>query len=65
MNKNITLFAAIITTLVFIGYLTEPGPYPMFGYSINIWFVRLAWLIIAFVNIANYIKLKNTGKKKN
>ncbi|MCF6347672.1 MAG: hypothetical protein L3J20_05145 [Flavobacteriaceae bacterium] len=62
-NKILFLIAGIITSLVFIGYLAESEPHKMFGYSINIWIVRLAWLIIAISNFANYFKLKKTEKK--
>ena len=61
-NKNLFLIAGIITFLVFIGYLSEPGPHSMFGYSINIWIVRIAWLLIAISNFANYLKLKKVEK---
>lgn len=61
-NKTLFLVAGIITFLVFIGYLSEPGPHSMFGYSINIWIVRIAWLIISLSNFANYLKLKKNEK---
>jgi len=61
-NKNLFLIVGIITFLVFIGYLSEPGPHSMFGFSINIWIVRLAWLLIAISNFANYFKLKKAEK---
>ena len=61
-NKKLFLIASIITFLVFIGYLTETEPHSMFGYSINIWFVRLAWLIISVINIINYLKLRKSEK---
>ncbi|KGL58401.1 hypothetical protein [Polaribacter sp. Hel1_85] len=62
-NKTLFLIAGIITALVFIGYLSETEPHNMFGYTINIWIVRLAWLIIAVSNFANYFKLKKAEKK--
>lgn len=61
-RKNLFLIAGIITLLVFVGYLSEPGPHQLLGYSINIWIVRLAWLLITILNFANYVKLKNEGK---
>ncbi|MCF6298193.1 MAG: hypothetical protein L3J08_09480 [Flavobacteriaceae bacterium] len=61
-NKKLFLIASIITFAVFIGYLTEPGPHSMFGYSINIWFVRFAWLIISVTNITNYLKLRKSER---
>ena len=62
-HKTLFLIFGIISFLVFIGYLSEPGPHTMFGYAINIWIVRLAWLIIAVSNFANYFKLKKTEKE--
>ncbi len=62
-NKILFLIAGIITSLVFIGYLGESEPHKLFGYSINIWIVRLAWLIITISNFANYFKLKKIKKK--
>jgi len=62
-NKKLFLIASIITSAVFIGYLTETEPHSMFGYSINIWFVRLAWLIISVTNIASYIRLRKPEKE--
>ena len=60
--KSLFLVAGIITLIVFIGYLSEPGPHSIFGYSINIWIVRIAWLLISISNFANYFKLKNNEK---
>ena len=62
-NKTLFLIAGIITSLVFIGYLAETEPHNMFGYSINIWFVRLAWFMIAVLNFINYFKLKKAEQK--
>lgn len=61
-NKNLYLIGGILSTLVFIGYLSESEPHEMFGYSINIWIVRLAWLIIAISNFSNYKKSKDSEK---
>ena len=61
-SKNLYLIAAIITTLVFIGYMIEPGPHVLFGYSINIWIVRIAWLLIAVTNFVQYFKLRKAEK---
>ena len=59
-KKNLFLIAGILAFIVFIGYLGEPGPHEMFGYSINIWIIRIAWLIIAISNVANYMKIKKS-----
>jgi len=64
-KKNVYLFVTILTTLVFIGYLSEPGPYMMFGYPVNIWVIRLAWLLIVVSNISNYLKIKEAEKPSN
>lgn len=61
-RKNLFLAVGILTLLVFVGYLSEPGPYEIFGLSINIWIVRLAWLLISIANFANYFKLKSAEK---
>ena len=61
-KKNISLLASIVTFLVFIGFLGESKPHSMFGFLINIWFVRLAWLIVAVLNIRNYLKLRKLEK---
>ena len=62
-NKNLYLFAGILTFLVFIGYLSEPYPHKIFGYSINIWIVRLAWLLMTISNFSIYIKMKKSENK--
>ncbi len=62
-NKNLYLFGGILSALVFIGYLSESEPHEMFGFAINIWFIRLAWLIIAISNFANYKKAKIPKKQ--
>ncbi len=55
---NLLLIAGILASLVFIGYLGESEPHTMFGYSINIWIVRLAWFVIAASNILGYMKMR-------
>lgn len=61
-GKNIHLTLAILASLVFIGYLSESEHY-MFGYSINMWIVRIIWLIIAVNSFIQYFKIKK--KEKN
>ncbi len=63
-NKNFCLILGILGTLLFIGYLDE-SEHSMFGYSINIWVVRIAWLIIAVTNFINYFKMKKAEKASN
>ena len=63
-NKNSCLVLGILGTLLFIGYLNE-SEHSMFGYSINIWVVRIAWLIIAVTNFVNYFKIRKNEKESN
>lgn len=48
--------------MVFISYLGEPGPKEMFGYPVNIWIFRLAWLLVAVANLGNYFKIRKAEK---
>ncbi|CAL2092837.1 hypothetical protein [Tenacibaculum sp. 190524A05c] len=61
-TKNLNLFLGIAAALVFLGYLGETEPHTLFGISINIWIVRVVWLIVAVVNVSNYLKLKKGEK---
>jgi len=61
-KKNLNLILGILATLLFIGYLGESEPHSIFGLSINIWIVRIIWLVVAIVNISSYLKLKKTEK---
>lgn len=63
-NKNLCLILGILATLLFVGYLDE-SEHSMFGYSINIWIIRSAWLIIAVTNFINYFKMKQADKPSN
>ena len=60
-RKNLYLITAILATFVFIGFLSEPGPYDLLGYAINIWIIRLAWLFIAVLYFTRYWKLRTSG----
>ena len=62
-KKTWSLIAGIASFIVFIGYLSEPGPHIMFGVAINMWIVRLAWLLIAVANFSNYMKIKKSEKE--
>ena len=63
MNKKILfLIAGIVSFIVFIGYLGESEPHKMLGYSINIWVVRLIWLVVSVSNFTNYFKIKKSEK---
>lgn len=61
-NKTLFLVAGIITLIVFIGYLSESGSHSIFGYSINIWIVRITWLLLSILNFATYFKIKRNEK---
>lgn len=63
MNKKILyLIAGIVAFVVFIGYLGESEPHEMFGYSVNIWVMRMAWLFVSVANFSNYIKIRKSEK---
>lgn len=62
-NKNLFLVAGIVTAFAFIGNLGEVEPHLLFGYSVNIWIVRLFWLIITVSNFTNYFEIKKAEKK--
>ena len=62
-RKYIFLIAGIICLVVFIGYLTEPGPHILLGYEINIWIVRLAWFLIAASNFMNYFRMNKAEQE--
>lgn len=64
-QKNVYLFAGVITSLVFLGYLSEPGPYEIFGRSISIWIVRALWLIIAVGNFSSYYRIRKVEQGAN
>lgn len=61
-KKNLYLVAGILTAVVFIGYLGESGPKEMFGYSVNIWIIRLAWLATTVGILGNYYQLRKAEK---
>jgi len=61
-KKNLFLIAGILSILVFLGYLAEPGPIELLGAKINIWVIRVAWFLIAASNLVSYNKLKQEGK---
>lgn len=62
-KKNLFLIAGIASIIIFIGYLGESEPITIFGLSINIWIVRLAWLLITISNFLNYFKIKKSEKE--
>ena len=64
-KKNLFLIAGIVASIVFIGNLTETEPKIFFGYSVNRWIIRIGWLLFAFSNFANYLKIKKSEKESN
>ncbi len=62
MNKNLSLVAVVLTSIVFISSLGESGPKELFGMSYNIWFFRLGWLVIAISAFLNYKKTRSEKK---
>lgn len=63
-SKNWSLFSGITGLIVFIGYLSEVGPRYLFGFSINIWLIRLFWLGFTIAYLANYFKIKKSEKSQ-
>ena len=64
MNKKIfLLIGGIISLLVFIGYMTESEPQIFFGYSVDVWFVRVFWFLNTFTIFNAYRTIKQTDKK--
>ena len=62
-NKTLFLIAGIITSFAFIGTIGETEPHIIFGYSVNIWLVRLFWAFISYSNFTNYFKMKKVEKE--
>jgi len=57
-KQHLFLIAGIVASITFIGYLSETNPKSLFGVTLNIWFHRLAWLIIAFGFFGTYFRMK-------
>lgn len=57
-KKNLFLITAIISTIVFIGFLGEKDPQEFFGFEINIWIYRIAWLLISIAFYSSYFSFK-------
>ncbi len=62
-KKTLYLIASILGFLIFVGYMCEPGPHEMFGFSVSIWVMRFLWLIFTVSSIIVYLKLKDAEKK--
>jgi len=57
-KKNFYLIVGILTALVFIGFLSETEPRTLLGFSVNIWFFRIGYLILTIFFFKHYFKLK-------
>ena len=57
-KRNLFLIAGILALINFIGYLGETEPKSLFGISLNIWFHRIAWLIVTIGFLENYFKMR-------
>jgi len=64
-KKNVFLIGGILAALVFTGFLAESEPQTFFGFSVNIWVYRIAWLIVTTSMFANYFKMKKSEKESN
>jgi len=62
-NKNIFLVVGILASTVFIGYLGESEPHSLFGLSVNVWVIRVAWLLISVSNFAKYFKIRKLERE--
>lgn len=51
------LIAGIIAAVVFIGFIGETEPKTILGFTINVWFFKMAWLLLAISFLNNYYKL--------
>jgi hypothetical protein len=61
-KKNFFLIGAILSALIFIGFLGETEPKTFFGYSVSIWFFRAFWLLNTFIIVKAYLAMKKIEK---
>ena len=61
-KRNLFLIAGILALFTFIGYLSETEPKSLFGITLNIWFHRIAWLIVTVGFLGNYFKMRKQDK---
>jgi hypothetical protein len=63
--KKTTLFliGAIVSLILFIGFLGESEPKTLFGFSINIWFYRIFWLLNTAIIFKAYLTEKKSKQK--
>jgi len=60
---NVSLITGILALIVFIGFMGETDAKPLFGFSVNIWVYRLAWLFIAITFLTKYFRMKQSEKE--
>ena len=63
-RRHLFLVAGILAFTSFIGYLGETKDQELFGFSLNIWVHRIAWLIAGFGFLGYYINLWKQEKAK-
>lgn len=64
-KKNLFLVAGVLASIVFINHLFDSEPKTMFGFSVNVWIIRFAWLAITVSSFGNYFKIKKLEKESN
>lgn len=61
-NKYILLIVGIVTLLNFTGFMTETDAPDLFGYEVNIWVYRIAWLFMTIYFFTRYYKVRKAEK---
>jgi hypothetical protein len=61
-KKNIFLIAGILSLLVFVGFLSETEAKMLLGFSVSIWFYRIAWLLLTVSFLSTYFKMRKSEK---
>lgn len=62
-SKYIFLVAGILGLLNFIGFMTETEAPDLFGYEMNIWVYRGAWLFMGVYFLLRYFKIRKAEKE--
>ena len=59
MNKKyLYLIAGVLALMTFVGFLGESEPMTLFGFSVNIWIYRVAWLVLTISCFRSYFRLR-------
>ncbi|MFT4737178.1 MAG: hypothetical protein ACI8QD_002825 [Cyclobacteriaceae bacterium] len=64
-KKHLYLVAGFLTAAVFVGQLSESEPQVLFGFSVDIWVIRLGWMALAISSFVNYFKIKKAEKESS